>query len=122
MSNPVNNFPKINVAEVHVIEKAKKIDNGNIQPNKTMKISIPEILIDNADEPDNEDGAEYKNESYQSPCTISQPDIRIDLTDTSMDEESSEDDAKKEWEWEEGEELEYEFYEQDARRPVGTSL
>ena len=122
VSSPVNNVPKINVAEVHIIEKSKKIDNAEIQPNKSMKISIPEILIDNADEADNEDGVEYETESNQSPCIITQPDIRFDLTDASMDEESSEDDAKKEWEWEDGEELEYEFHEQDICRPVGTSL
>jgi len=127
VSKPAYDIPKINMAEVNMIENSKKTDNDNFQLTKKSKISIPEIRIDKAEEPTvqykNESPRAFEDEIFQSPaCVITQPDIRYDLTDASMEEESSEDDAKKEWEWEDGEELEYEFYEQDIRSAVGTSL
>jgi len=123
-SDRVNFAPKINTAEVNIIEKPKKIENNNDHTkNKSSKVSIPEIRIDTADDSNmsEEVGIEYENERFEN-CTVTKPDIRIDLTDTSMDDESSEDDAKKEWGWEDGEELEYEFYELDLNNAVGTSL
>jgi len=123
-SDRVNFAPKINTAEVNIIEKPKKIENNNDHTkNKSSKVSIPEIRIDTADDSNmsEEVGIEYENERFEN-CTVTKPDIRIDLTDTSMDDESSEDDAKKEWGWEDGEELEYEFYELDLNNVVGTSL
>ena len=125
MSNQANFEPKINTAEVNIIEMPKKIENNNNDQtrNKSSKVSIPEIRIDTAEDSNMSDevGIEYENERFEN-CIVTKPDIRIDLTDTSMDDESSEDDAKKEWDWEDGEELEYEFYELDLNNPVGTSL
>ena len=46
--------------------------------------------------------------------TVNVPDIKIDLLES--DEKTSEeekDDDQAEWEWEDGEEMEYEFYEQE---------
>ena len=121
MSAQANDSPTLSTAEIKTIEKPKKRETGDNQTNRNSKVSIPEIRIETAEEP-NVQIAQHQTEMFGN-CLVTQPDIRMDVTDTSADtDDSSEEEAKKEWDWEDGEELEYEFYELDINKAVGTSL
>eukprot|EP00092_Neocalanus_flemingeri_P053231 GFUD01062505.1.p1 GENE.GFUD01062505.1~~GFUD01062505.1.p1 ORF type:complete len:530 (+),score=118.84 GFUD01062505.1:81-1670(+) len=114
-SNPVNQCLDIRKEDVHVIPR-----------NNICKISVPEIRIDTAEAPDliveEVHDVQEENECVRNQtCIITQPEIRIDLAETGLDEDNP-GDEKKEWEWEDGEELEYEFYEQDVQRAIATML
>ena len=109
-------------------------EETNVGTRQEYKINIPEIRIDKTEmQIDNTEvtdvsmdevkkiGDAYTHDDNNINVP-NKPKIIIDLTDGNISFESPEYDAAKEWDWEDGEELEYEFYEQDLHRPVGTSI
>lgn len=108
--NVVNALPDNKSATEEVKNYKTNLDNVSFktcddEPKVEAKQqeNVCEIIV-------TEDTAEVGNHSV----TVNVPDIKIDLLDS--DEKTSEegnDDGQAEWEWEDGEEMEYEFYEQE---------